>query len=209
MNIKIKEERDYNQIKIVCNFVSRKIKKQRLSWSYKMNVILKTHPEFKEFDDTIIANTQNSELFNIIFDKFNVKAEDYEIAKDYITYKARHYDHKKFLTSFRKDMMSKVSNIIRDIKRKKASDDERKSAVQKLKDLFELASKHIGYKLMIAPSFAAILEKIKDSTHRFLNLPKPTKEVFERRRKWCLENMGSLMRSEFGKANKEDLPELE
>ena len=62
---------------------------------------------------------------------------------------------------------------------------------------------------MIAPSFAAILEKIKDSTHRFLNLPKPTKEVFERRRKWCLENMGSLMRSEFGKANKEDLPELE
>ena len=29
MNIKIKEERDYNQIKIVCNFVSRKIKKNR------------------------------------------------------------------------------------------------------------------------------------------------------------------------------------
>ena len=67
MNIKIKEERDYNQIRIVCNFVSRKIKKKRLSWSYKMNVILKTHPEFKEFDDTIIANTQNCELFNIIF----------------------------------------------------------------------------------------------------------------------------------------------
>ena len=62
---------------------------------------------------------------------------------------------------------------------------------------------------MINPSFTAILEKIKDATHRFLNLPKPTKEVFERRRKWCLENMCSLMRSEFGKANKEDLPELE
>ena len=117
MNIKIKEERDYNQIKIVCNFVSRKIKKQRLSWSYKMNVILKTHPEFKEFDDTIIANTQNSELFNIIFDKFNVKVEDYEIAKEYITYKARHYDHKKFLTSFRIYIMYKVCNILRDIKR--------------------------------------------------------------------------------------------
>ena len=78
-----------------------------------------------------------------------------------------------------------------------------------MKDLFEIASKHIGYKLTIAPTFTAILEKIKDSTHRFLNLPKPSKEVFERRRKWCLENMGNLMRSEFGKARKEDLPELE
>ena len=30
MNIKIKEGRDYNQIKIVCNFVSRKIKKTEI-----------------------------------------------------------------------------------------------------------------------------------------------------------------------------------
>ena len=118
--------------------------------------------------------------FNIqIVDKKQIPSEEperqyyfMEIAKEYITYKARHYDYKKFLTSFKKDMMSKVSNILRDIKRKKASDDERKSAVQKLKDLFEVASKHIGYKLMINPSFTAILEKIKDSTHRFLNLPK-------------------------------------